>query len=289
MHADEVEIDDHLVHRLVSSQFPEWGALALRRMPSSGTDNAIYRLGDKMGVRLPRIHWAVSQIEQERRWLGRLAPHLPVPVPVPLAEGEPGLGYPYPWLVYPWIPGEDLSSVPRDNLRHLTPAIAEFVGALQEIDTTDGPAPGARGGPLAPHDAGIRDAIGRLAGVVSVERAVSVWDAALDADGWDRPPVWVHGDLLPGNILVHDGNLSGIIDWSAVGVGDPACDAMLAWSLPPAPRADFRARLHLDDATWARARGWVIQQTVWFIPYYESTIPEAVTAAKVRLQAVVRD
>ena len=289
MHADEVDVDDDLVRALIAAQFPQWAHLRLQRMRSTGTDNAIFRLGRDLGVRVPRIHWAVTQIGKEYEWLPRLAPHLPAAVPEPLAKGEPGNDYPYPWLVYRWLGGEDALAGAVDDWCGLAQEIAAFVTALQRVDPTDGPPAGSRGGLLAPRDESTRRAITQLDGVIDVDRAMTVWDAALAADPWSGPPVWVHGDLLPGNILVADGRLAGVIDWSASGSGDPACDAMLAWSLPPDARAVYRAALEIDDAMWARARGWSLEQAAAFIPYYVDTIPDGVAAARRRLDTVLTD
>ena len=248
----------------------------------------IYRLGDEMGVRLPRIHWAVSQVDKEWVWLRRLAPELPVPVPIPLAKGEPGLGYPYPWLVYPWIEGEDLQHASGLDLNHAARDIAAFVVALQRADLGDQPPLGARAGTLASLDREARWAIGRLEGF-DVDRVMSIWDAALRAEEWGKPPVWTHGDLLAANLIMRDGSLAGVIDWSGTGIGDPACDAQLAWFFPPEQRTVFLDSLGFDAATRARARGWVVWQTAMFIPYYAETIPDAVATAKLRLQAVLDD
>lgn len=288
MHDDEVPVADSLVRRLIDTQFPQWSELALHRIPSTGTDNAIYRLGDEMGVRLPRIHWAVSQVDKEWVWLRRLAPELPAPVPIPLAKGEPGLGYPYPWLVYPWIEGEDLQHASGLDLNHVAREVVAFVVALQRADLRDQPPLGARAGTLALLDREARWAIGRLEGF-DVDRVMSIWDAALRAEEWSEPPVWTHGDLLAANLIMRDGGLAGVIDWSAAGIGDPACDAQLAWFFPPEPRTAFLDALGFDAATRARARGWVVWQTAMFIPYYAETIPDAVATAKLRLQAVIDD
>jgi aminoglycoside phosphotransferase (APT) family kinase protein len=288
MHDDEVPVGDSLVRRLIGTQFPQWSELALHGVPSTGTDNAIYRLGDEMGVRLPRIHWAVSQVDKEWVWLRRLAPRLPVAVPIPLAKGEPGLGYPYPWLVYPWIEGEDLQHAGGLDLGHAARDVAAFVVALQRADLGDEPPLGARAGTLALLDREARWAIGRLEGF-DVDRVMSIWDAALRAEEWGKPPVWTHGDLLAANLIMRDGSLAGVIDWSGTGIGDPACDAQLAWFFPPEQRTVFLDALGFDAPTRARARGWVVWQTAMFIPYYAETIPDAVATAKLRLQAVLDD
>jgi aminoglycoside phosphotransferase (APT) family kinase protein len=287
MHADEVGVDDDLVRGLLADQFPSWAGASLRRLPDSGTDNAIYRLGDDLGIRLPRIHWAVDQIDKEFQWLERLAPHLPTRVPVPLAKGEPGRGYPFPWLVYPWLPGASLSQATVGGWPDVVRDVGEFVLALERAPVDGAPPPRRRGAPMAPHDREVRRAIERLDGLIDPGRGLRVWQEALDAGPWVGDPVWVHGDLLPGNVLVHEDRVSGVIDWSGAGIGDPACDAMLAWSLSPDSRHDYRTVVGFDDATWARARGWVVEQTAFFIPYYATSLPRAVDEAKRRLVAAL--
>jgi aminoglycoside phosphotransferase (APT) family kinase protein len=290
MHEGEVLVDDDTVRALLEDQFPNWADRRLLRIADSGTDNAIYRLGDDLGIRLPRIHWAKAQIEKECRWLPNLAADLPTPVPVPLAEGRPGHGYPFPWLVYPWLGGTSLDRATVDNWDVVAEGVAEFVLALEQVSPVGGPPPTRRGSPMAQYDEAVQSGIGRLDGVIDVERARHVWQSALEAGDWTGDPVWVHGDLLPGNILIGKNRLSGIIDWSGAGVGDPACDAMLAWSLPPDARRLYRSTLELDDATWARARGWVVEQTVFYIPYYAKSLPLAVDQATRRLnEALLAD
>jgi aminoglycoside phosphotransferase (APT) family kinase protein len=255
---------------------------------STGTDNAIYRLGSQMGLRLPRIYWAQSQIDKEWDWLRELAPHLPLQVPIPFAKGRPAYGYPYPWLVYPWLEGEDLQHANGVDLHAAARDIAAFVVALHGVTIRGNPPMGGRAGTLALFDKEVRWAIERLDGF-DVARLTSVWNAALQAEQWEKDPVWTHGDLLAGNIIVQGGMLAGVIDWSTAGIGDPASDAQLAWFLPPDERALFLDAMGFDAATRARARGWVLLQTALFIPYYAETIPEAVATAKLRLQAVLDD
>ena len=265
------------------------GQPAAAARPLTGTDNAIYRLGPDYGIRLPRIGWAVGQIAKEAEWLPRLAPYVPTAVPEPVALGEPGCGYPYPRLVYRWIEGIDAMASPIPDWAGLAREVARSIVALRSVGTIGAPPAGRRGGLLAAVDAATRVAIERLDGQIDTRRALRVWEAALAAKPWAASPVWVHGDLLPGNVLVADGRLAGIIDWSAAGIGDPACEAMLAWAMPPAARTAYRKALDLDEDAWARGRGWALEQAAWFIPYYAETIPDAVAGARHRLDEVLGD
>ncbi|MBL8056440.1 MAG: aminoglycoside phosphotransferase family protein [Anaerolineales bacterium] len=293
LHADEVFADEALVRRLLAAQFPHWADLPLRPVASAGTDHALYRLGAELVVRLPRIHWAIGQAEKERQWLPRLAPHLPLALPAGLAHGRPGAGYPWTWSVYRWLAGVDAASAPPADLSQAARDLAAFLRALQGIDPAGGPPAvdhGLRGAPLARRDAATRQAIAALAGLIDTETALAAWEAALRAPDWDRPPVWFHGDLLPGNLLVERGRLSAVIDFGGLGVGDPACDLMSAWSLfTGASRAVFRAALEVDDATWARGRGQALSQAVIFIPYYRHTNPAGVQLARRAVAAVLAD
>ena len=255
MHDDEIDVDVGLVRRLLETQLPQWAELELARVEPSGTDNAIFRLGDAMSVRLPRIGWAAGQPELEHAWLPRLAPHLPLPVPEPLALGEPGEGYPYPWAVHSWLPGAiDLDAAPD------AAALARFVAALHEIDTAGAPEAG-RGRPLAAQR-GAEDAI-------EAYGCTAVWEEALAAPAWDGPPVWIHGDLDRRNVLLDGGRISGVIDFSCMGIGDPAHDVGAAWRVLGADaRGTFLDALHVDEATVARAKGWIVLQAAYALPYY---------------------
>jgi aminoglycoside phosphotransferase (APT) family kinase protein len=272
MHADELEIDVELVRRLLASQFPQWAELPLARVESIGTDFAIYRLGDALAVRLPRIDWAAAQPGREQEWLPRLAPHLPLAVPVPLATGEPGEGYPWRWSVVPWLPGGDLTvEAPADD-RDAARQLAEFVLALQGIEPTG--APRARFASLERRDAATREAIAKLDGELDTTAAIAAWERALRLSLWDGPPLWSHGDLLPGNLLAADGRLSGVIDFGCLGAGDPACDLLPAWSLFREEARDvYRAALGVDDTTWARGRAFALSAGLLQVPYYELTNP----------------
>ena len=294
MHADEVTTDASLVRRLLAAQFPQWADLPIAPVPSAGTDNALYRLGPDMVVRLPRIGWAVGQAEKEWRWLPILTPRLPLAIPLPLALGEPGEDYPWRWSVCRWLAGENATGDRIADPRQAALDLARFIAALQQIDAADGPPPGAhnsrRGEPLANRDTETRQAITLLHADFNAAAMTAVWDAALAAPAWDRPPVWIHGDLQSGNLLAVDGRLSAVIDWGCLGVGDPACDVMAAWLfLSAETRETFRAALGVDDATWARARGWALWFGLIAFPYYQHTNPVLAGIARRAIEEVLAD
>ncbi|SDY53039.1 Predicted kinase, aminoglycoside phosphotransferase (APT) family [Modestobacter sp. DSM 44400] len=244
MHADEVLTDAALVRRLLAAQFPQWTGLEVTAVPSAGTDNALYRLGSDLAVRLPRIGWAVADVGKEQRWLLRLAPHLPLPVPVPLAQGAPGEGYPWAWSVVRWLDGAEAAADRVGDLGVLATDLAGFVTALHRVEVCD-PAPAlppGRGVPLATRDDLTRSSIAALAGSVDTAAVTAAWEDALCAPAWDGAPVWVHGDLAPGNLLLTGGRLSAVIDFGALTIGDPAVDLLPAWNLFPAAAGRCRWR-----------------------------------------------
>jgi aminoglycoside phosphotransferase (APT) family kinase protein len=277
MHRDEVETDEAVVRRLLEEQFPQWARLPIERVPSSGTDNALYRLGPDLVVRLPRIHWAAGAIDKELRWLPQLARRLPVSIPVVLAKGEPAESFPWTWGIYSWLEGENprLDGAAGDGAAHARD-LAAFVTAVQALDLADGP-PARRGRPLREaQDEPVRAALAELRplGLIDVDAAEAAWDEALAALPWTGSPVWVHGDLLAGNVLLCDDRVSGVIDWSGVGIGDPACDLMVAWNLlSPDGRELFRRAVRADEAMWARGRGWALSVSLVQLPYYRETNP----------------
>ncbi len=260
MHADELDIGEALVRALIEEQFPQWAGLPLARVEPWGTDNAIFRVGEELAVRLPRRGGA-SDEEREHTWPPRLAPQLPFEVPLTVARGEPGAGYPLRWSVVTWLVGETPigSTLSGDEL-------ARVVGALQRVDVPGGPAPGARRGePLAFRDAAVRDSLER----VDAPGALELWEQAVAAPEWSGELVWLHADLDARNVLVREGGLTGVIDWGCVGIGDPAVDLMAAWKLLDAPgREQFRDLLEVDDDTWLRAEGWALSQAVIALGYY---------------------
>ena len=277
LHLDELDTDDTLVRRLLAAQFPQWAELPVRALAVGGTDNAIYRLGAELSVRLPRRRGAgAGWLNKEFAWLPRLAPLLPFSIPTPLARGVAGEGYSNEWAVYNWLDGEDAASAHLD-LPHAAVDLAELLAALQRIDPAGGPVPGGRGGPLLPRDEATRAGIAALGDAIDAVAVTAAWETALAAPNWDGPPVWIHGDLDARNLLVQDGRITGVIDWGSACVGDPACDVKVAWAVLDAEtRPLFRDRLGIDDATWARGRGWALSQAMVALPYYLHTYPALV-------------
>nr|WP_097240947.1 aminoglycoside phosphotransferase family protein [Streptomyces sp. 1331.2] len=256
-------IDAALVRRLVDAQFPHWAALPLELLDPAGSDHVIYRLGEELSVRLPRHLGAVGQARKESEWLPRLAPHLPLAVPVPVGVGEPDFGYPWPWSVSRWLDGEVASVEALADSSEAAVELAGFLDVLQRFEPDRIQARGARedltARPLVARDRATRAAIAAVDGAFDGAAMTELWDAAIGAPGWDGPPVWFHGDFHTGNLLTVDGRLSAVIDFGGLGIGDPACDMMIAFTLMSAgSRAAFRAALGVDDATWIRGRGWAL-------------------------------
>lgn len=259
----KADITPELVSRLIATQFPQWAELPVRPVDADGWDNATFRLGERMSVRLPSSPAYAEQAGKEHRWLPVLAPQLPLPIPEPLALGEPGCGFPRPWSVNRWIDGQTAEAGTVASLPEFAADLAGFLAALYQVDPSGGPGPGQhnffRGGPPAYYDAETREALAALDGHIDTVLAAEVWAAAL-ASRWDGPPVWFHGDAQPGNLLLDPaGRLSAVIDFGTSGIGDPACDTTIAWTFfSGESRRVFKERLPVDEATWTRGRGWAI-------------------------------
>ncbi|QSS91317.1 aminoglycoside phosphotransferase family protein [Streptomyces sp. M54] len=267
-------IEPSLVRGLIAAQFPHWSDLPVEAAGTGGTANAIYRLGADMSVRLPRTEGSAADVATEQRWLPKLAPRLPFPVPTPLAQGAASEGFPRPWSVHTWLDGVNPAPGDATASSDLFAAdLAEFVLALRRIDPQDAP-PAYRAEPLASRDEATRTALASVGGVVDVEAATTEWKEALAAPPHTGRPVWVHGDLQPGNVLVDDGRLTAVIDFGCTGLADPAVDLIAAWYLlAPDARDTFRTALAPDDATWARGRGWALSIALLELAHYRETDP----------------
>ncbi|MFC7245562.1 aminoglycoside phosphotransferase family protein [Catellatospora aurea] len=267
MRPGEIVVTAEQVRALLDEQFPEWSDLPIVAQPLNGTDNALFRLGDSLTARLPRAEWAVGQVATDTAWLPRLAPHLPAPVPVPIATGWPGGDYPWPWTVVPWLDGRN----PQAGQNHVDLAVdlAGFVRSMIAIEPMGGPLKEGiqRGVPLARRDEVTRWSIGVLGDRIDGRAVAAAWDEALAVDEWPGPAVWLHGDLLEGNLLVDDrGRLSGVIDFGGLGRGDPAVEVRPAWSLFDArARAAYREALGFDEATWVRGWAWPLSGSLYWL------------------------
>jgi aminoglycoside phosphotransferase (APT) family kinase protein len=288
MHTDEVEIDAELVGRLVAAQFPRLAGLPVSEVESTGTVNAIYRLGGRLCARLPRVRSWADGLEKEWRWLPTLAARLSLPVPEPVVKGRRSSCYPFSWAIYRWIDGQPYADKLVQDERQAARDLAQFVAELRRIDDAGAPPAGRR--PLRELDAVTRAAIGSARDVIDIDAATAGWDRALDAPAWRGTPVWIHTDLLRPNLLVHGGRLCAVIDFGGAGVGDPAADVIAAWSVfGHAGRETFRRALDVDDGTWNRARGFALHQAAMIIPYYAETNPGLAALAKRTIEEVLAD
>jgi aminoglycoside phosphotransferase (APT) family kinase protein len=277
MPAAEVEVSADLVRRLLAGQHPDLAHLPVEFL-ANGWDNELYRVGDGLVARLPRRALGAQIIKNEQRWLPGLAPRLPLPIPYPERTGVPAHGYPYSWSVVAYLPG-----VPAAQARSFDPAgaaaaLGGFLGALHVPAPAEAPANPFRGVPLAERAGTFAANLAVLTGQDLLDRdaVLRVWDAMLAAPGYDGPPVWLHGDLHPANILVNDGQVSGVIDFGDITAGDPATDLSVAWMLlPPACQAGFwsayqaagGSEVQVTDALRARARGWALNFAIVFLAH----------------------
>lgn len=264
-HTGEVDrraITASLVRQLIGTQFPKWSDLEVAAVELDGWDNATFRLGDDLSVRLPSGDGYAAQVAVEAESLPRLAPHLPLPIPEPIAVGGPDETFPWPWSVRRWLSGSPATVGRVDDLEQLAVDLARFLTSFQRIDPSGGPRPGSRngfrGGALAIYADETDAAVSQLAGEIDADRARATWREAMTAP-WKGSAVWLHGDISGSNLLVVDGRLHAVIDFGCLAVGDPACDLAIAWtSFTGNSRRTFRRHVAVDDAMWARARGWAL-------------------------------
>ncbi|MFC8826887.1 aminoglycoside phosphotransferase family protein [Streptomyces sp. NPDC057137] len=284
----EIEVD--LVRRLLAAQFPQWSGLGLARLADGGSDHVIFLLGDDMAVRLPRGDWAAGQARKEHAWLPRLAPELPLATPVPLGLGVPGFGYPYHWSVARWLEGDVATADGFADPAGAAAELGRFLKALQRVPTVADEDHGLSRWSLVERDDATRTAIKARTGGVFTDAMTRVWDAALAAPAWDAAPVWFHGDFHTGNLLTVDGHPSAVIDFGGLGVGDPACDLMVAWTtLSAATRPVFRAALGVDDATWARGRGFALATGLNAYTHYAATNPRVAAQTRRQIDEAIAD
>lgn len=289
--AGKFPIDEAMVKRLVAAQFPRWADMPVRAVAQDGWDNWTFHLGERMKVRLPSAEGYAGQAEKEVRWLPQLAPHLPLPIPVPIGVGQPGGEFPWLWSIYDWIEGAPATRAMAGDVRFATD-VAGFLNALAATDTMGGPIPGKhshlRGAPFAEaYGDEARRFVADLGDRIDNAAAVEVLDAAEAA--WTNAPVWVHGDIAVGNLLIRDGKLAAVIDFGCCAVGDPACDLVMGWVyFTGDARAAYRRTVRADAGTWARARGWALWKAALLAATNQVTHPAEASPLEV-IAAVIAD
>ncbi|HFL2713403.1 TPA: aminoglycoside phosphotransferase family protein [Legionella pneumophila] len=287
MHENELEIDEHLVRTLLKGQCPQWADLPISPIKSSGTDNALFRLGTEYVVRLPRIEWEPGSIEKkinkEYEWLPRVAKCLNTSISFPIFKGNSSKEYPYPWLITQWLEGHNPDFENQNEYELLAKDLACFLNTFHKIHLKNGPI-SRRGIRLNEKDLNVetKQAVNELEGEIDISIISALWEELSNTPYWDKEPVWIHGDFLPGNILIQHNQLKAVLDFSDVGIGDPACDLVIAWALfNPHSRKIFRENLELiDDKTWERGRGWALSIALIMLPYYKDTNRVLATLAR---------
>ncbi len=301
LHADELQVDEALVGRMIADQLPEYAGAPVRRLSASGSSNSLFRLGEELLVRVPRQPGGSATILKEARWLPYLEDALPTGVPEIVAVGEPAHGYPEHWSVVRWVDGEHPTAASGNGSRNLACDLAGVVRALRELDVPlearkDAALRWYRGEPLTAIDSDIRAYAEQCRSVpnldLDIDAVLMVWDAAMvaAADGPAPATRWLHGDLLAENLLVRNGRLAAVLDFGGLAVGDPTVDLVTAWELlDPEARALFRTEAGLDDHTWLLGRAWALAIAVMTFPYYWRTMPERCAGRLAMAQQVLMD
>ena len=281
MHRNELDITEGLVRNLLNEQCIKYSRLDLAQIPSSGTVHALFRLGEQYIIRLPRIE-ASSEIEKEWTWLKQLVPHLNIPISVPIFHGQPSVHYPWPWLISHYYQGSNPDFEQENEHYQLAIELAEFLNQLHAIPFIENAPLSRRGVPLKNLDAQTQQELAEVGDEFDVNKLTRLWVNLCALPDWQQYPVWLHGDFLPGNILIHNQKLSAVIDFSDVGIGDPACDFVIAWALfNKSSRAAFKERLQgIDENTWQRGKGWALSIAAIMLPYYKNTNPEFAKLAR---------
>lgn len=287
MHENELEISEDLVRHLLKTQCPHWADLTLTPVKSSGTDNALFRLGNDLIIRLPRVEWQPGSndktISKEYEWVPKLAECLTTPIAVPVFKGHSDEFYPWFWTISKWNKGHNPSYEVENEYEHLAKDLAKFLNEFHAIKLSNGPL-SRRGVPLQNEDAETRKALNQLKSEeeIDIQAVTALWNKLVNVPIWDKNPVWIHGDFLPGNILIENNRLSAVIDFTEFGIGDPACDLIIAWSLLNLhSRKIFRANLeNIDDDTWERGRGWALSIALIMLPYYKNSNPTLASLAR---------
>jgi aminoglycoside phosphotransferase (APT) family kinase protein len=259
--------------RLLQDQFPKLAALDCVPL-AAGTDHRIYRIGPDLVLRLPKSQSTALQILKEHEWLGFLSGKVSLEIPFPVGLGQPTEYFPYPWSLYNFIKGQSGTNLKLVDTSDNASALALFVKSLRSCDHSRGPKPGqhnfGRGGPLLDRDADTLRAIDGLADSSGRTRATGIWTAAVTSSSQNKAVSWLHGDLQPGNVILRNKALTGVIDFGGLGVGDPACDLLPCWTIfSEKTRRSFCDGLDVDDDSWIRGKGWALTTAIVAYQYYK--------------------
>lgn len=293
MHDNELVVNQDLVRELLRSQCPQWADLQLKPILSSGTDNALFRLGEDYVVRIPRIEWSLDSvangINKEYYWVPKLATSLKTSISEPLFKGCSNESFPWPWSITKWNDGYNPDFEKENEYEQLAIDLACFLNELHSIHLPEEGPLSRRGVPLKELDDETKQAINTLSDDMDIKPLAILWEKLVDTPNWNHQPVWIHGDLLPGNILIQNNRLSAVIDFADVGLGDPACDLIVAWSLLNShSRAIFRNHLeNIDEHTWQRGQGWALSIALIILPYYRDTNPVLTSIARRIIQQLL--
>lgn len=290
MHEGQLDISDDLVHDLVVSQFPRLSDLPLHRVPSDGTVHAIYRLGRELAVRLPLLEEYSPALIREARLLELLAPQLPLPIPELVELGEPTVGYPASWSIVTWIEGRTLAEHSDFDLAGVAVSLGEFTAAMRAAHGPGEVSPNQRGRPLETRREGAMQAFAEIADEFDLAALHEIWDEACAAKKWDEVRTWIHGDLLPGNLITVEDELSAVIDFGECSIGNPTHDLIAGWWVfTESTRTIFKDAAAADDDAWARARGMALSGAAGALAYYRVTNPGFAAVARRTIRGVIAD
>ena len=291
MNNKQLIINEALAQQLIIDQFPQWKDLLIQAVTHQGWDNRTFRLGDRMLVRLPSTEEYVRQVQKEQKWLPILALKLSLPIPEPIALGQSSKDFPWEWSVYKWLEGDSANTINLEekDLEAIAQQLAYFLNEFHKLDVAGAPPPGLhnywRAAHTSVYDAETRALINKLKSHIDADSANSLWEKAISSQ-WGKDPVWVHGDVASGNILVKDNKLSAVIDFGCMGIGDPACDLTIAWTFfKNKSREAFKKAMNLDPDTSERARAWAL----WKALYELSELDDKLSAKAIEQKRIIAD
>lgn len=284
-----------IVKNLIKSQFPQFKKLQIKEVDVQGHDNRTFHLGDELLIRLPSAECYSDKVEIEQKWLPILAKNLSFQIPSSIAMGKPSRDYPFNWSIYKFIEGQSANTLNLNklDLNFIALQLTQFLKELHKVDIAGAPIPGVhnfyRGANLKIYDKETRSAILNLKKLINADAALKLWEKALISK-WEKSPVWIHGDLAPGNIIIKNNKLIGVIDFGGMAVGDPACDLVIAWTfLKDESRKIFKTNLALDSNTWMRAQGWALWKALISLDKIENKTSNEALAQKEIIENIIKD